>query len=331
MKKNLLLSVVMPVYNSEKYLSEAIESILDQTFENFEFIIVDDGSTDNSLKIINQYQDSRIKVIKHKINKGLIYSLNEGFKEASGKYIARMDADDISVKTRFVKQVKFLEKNKDIAILGSWIKNFGNKNYVWETITNPNLIRARMLFESCLAHPSVIIRKKDLVTNNLSYDPKYKYAEDFALWVKSAEKIKITNYPEILLHYRTHSEQTPIKSGHEQQESSWKIRKYQLHKLGIKPNKEYKNIHQKLSSWSKDVSFKEFAEIATWLRLILLQNLKTKYFEQKSLTKIIGERWAGMLALNYKNNPLILVLAIIHFDLTLLSICFLLTTKFFKK
>lgn len=313
----------MPVYNSEKYLKEAIKSILNQTFKEFEFIIIDDGSTDKSLEIINEYKDPRIVLIKHKTNKGIIYSLNEGLKKTNGKYIARMDADDVAVKTRLAKQIEFLEKNKDISILGSWIKNFGDKNYTWRTIANPKLLRSRMLFESSLAHPSVIFRKKDLT--NFQYEKEYPYAEDFVLWVKAAEKLQLSNYPEVLLKYRIHPGQTPIKNKRAQQNSSWKVRKYQLNKLGIKPTKKYKDLHQKLSNWSRNFSFLDFFTAAFWLRLILIKNLKKHYYDQKSLNKVISERWAGILSLHYKNNPLILLIAVIHFDLTLLSIYFLIT------
>jgi len=114
------VSIVMSVYNAQKYLDEAIESILNQTYSNFEFIIINDGSTDKSLEIIENYakKDSRIIVINRE-NKGLIYSLNEGIRKANGKYIARMDADDISLPQRLEKQVEFMEKNKNIGICGT--------------------------------------------------------------------------------------------------------------------------------------------------------------------------------------------------------------------
>ena len=110
MDNNILVSVILPVYNAQKYLEEAIESIINQTYTNFEFIIIDDGSGDNSLNIINKYQkqDSRILVITRE-NKGLVYTLNEGINQAKGKYIARMDADDISLSNRFEKQIELLE------------------------------------------------------------------------------------------------------------------------------------------------------------------------------------------------------------------------------
>lgn len=331
MNNNLALSVVMPTYNSEKYLEKSIDSILNQTFKDFEFIIIDDGSTDKTLKTIKKYKDPRIILIQNKINKGIVYSLNKGIKLAKGKYIARMDADDISVKTRFSKQINFLENNPNISILGSWIKNFGNGNNTWKTLKEHEEIRSRMLFESSIAHPSVIFRKDDLLKNNFKYDKSFVHAEDFALWVKASEKVKVSNYQQILLKYRIHQEQTPKKHKLSQENSSWKIRKYQLNKLKIKPNKKQKAIHQQLSCWSKELSFFDFWTVGNWLRLILISNLKTKYYDQKSLIKVVGERWAGIISLRYKENPLILFFAILNPDISLYSAYFFLDKYFLDK
>ncbi len=320
----------MPVYNAEKYLSEAMQSVLSQTYHNFEFIIVNDGSTDNSLQILNNFSDKRIKVISHKKNLGIIKSLNKAIENSQGKYIARMDADDICFKKRFEKQIKFLEHNPNIDICGTWIRNFGTKNYVWQTPTKHEIIRARMLFESSLAHPSVMIRRAFLKQSKLMYEKEYVHAEDFAFWVKAGEKTQLSNYPEPLLRYRTHPGQTPIKYQLTQQHSSWKIRKYQLNKMGIKPNKKEQKLHQSLSRWSRDFHFFDFWSIGNWLRSLLIQNHKKKYYSQSRLVLVIGERWAGMLSLYYQKNIFILLFAILHIDLSLLSLYFLIM-KVLKK
>lgn len=319
----------MPTYNSEKYLKEAIDSILNQTFTEFEFIIINDGSTDKTISIIKKYKDPRIILINNNKNKGLIYSLNLGFKKAKGKYIARMDADDIAIKTRFAKQIKFLENNTEISILGSWIKNFGDKKYIWQTPIKHEAIRARMLFESSIAHPSVMIRSSFIKQSKMRYEEKYIHAEDFSFWVKAGEKIKLHNYPEILLKYRTHSGQTPIKHRLSQQKSVLKIRKHQLKKLGIKPNKKEQLIHQLLSNWSKEFNFINFWNTGNWLRLLLIQNYRNQYYSQPHLALQIGERWAGILYISYKKNPFILIFLFIHIDLTIISLIYLLNR--FKK
>lgn len=168
MNKNPKVTVLMPVYNGEEYLREAIESILFQSFGNFEFLIIDDGSTDDSINIIASYTDPRIRVITNGENIGIARALNKGIELARGKYIARMDSDDISLPKRFEKQVDFLDKNPEIGIVGSWIKTFGGrKTIILAHPCNPEMVRIFFLFDSPLAHPTVMMRREFLKKNNL--------------------------------------------------------------------------------------------------------------------------------------------------------------------
>ncbi|WP_195244222.1 glycosyltransferase family 2 protein [Clostridium celatum] len=205
---SVLVSIVMSVYNGEKYLRQSIESILNQTYKNIEFIIVNDGSVDLSLQIINKYaeQDKRIKVINNVKNKGLIYSLNKGIDEATGKYIARMDADDISVESRIEEQVNFMESNKDIALSGTAHSIFlDGKEFIRSNTTaiiDYELIRVKSLFQCSFVHPSVIMRRDIIQKNNFRYKEDYKHAEDFGLWSEIIPKYKVSNIDKPLLRYR---------------------------------------------------------------------------------------------------------------------------------
>lgn len=194
----------MPVYNGGRYLKEAIDSILEQTYTNFEFIIINDGSTDCSSDIMSQYSDDRINILTNECNKGLVYSLNRGIKEARGAYILRMDADDISLPDRIKKQVDFMERESTVGICGSYIEVFGDgiKKHVIKYPHDPNLNEAYLLFFTCLAHPSVIIRKSLIDRYNLYYDERYVHAEDYAFWVHAIKFTKISNIKEVLLRYR---------------------------------------------------------------------------------------------------------------------------------
>ncbi|MCL4136090.1 UNVERIFIED_CONTAM: hypothetical protein GTU68_024156 [Idotea baltica] len=199
----------MPVYNAEKYISEAIESILNQTYKDFEFIIINDGSTDKSLDIIKKYKniDDRIVLVDRK-NKGLVCSLNEGIELAAGKYIARMDADDICLSSRLEKQILFLEKNENIIACGSWVSIFTDKSYIKIVKFPPNdeACLARLLFGVPIAHPSAMIKKSLLsrLKNDDSYiyDEKMKHIEDYDLWVRLSRYGKYSNIQEPLLKYR---------------------------------------------------------------------------------------------------------------------------------
>lgn len=211
MNKNMI-SVILPVYNGEKFLRESIESILNQTYENFEFIIINDGSTDGSLKIINDYasRDFRIKVISRE-NKGLVYSLNEGIDLAKGKYIARMDADDISLPKRFEMQYKYMEDYPDITILGTFIETFGENeeaNIAIEQWFNDELNDENMYIKTIcgcpVPHPSVMMITD--FAKSEKYSSNYPAIEDYELWIRAITKgYKISNINEKLLKYRVHN------------------------------------------------------------------------------------------------------------------------------
>jgi len=200
------ISVIMPVYNTEKYLQQSIESILNQTYKDFEFIIINDGSSDNSLSILEEYAetDSRIKIISRE-NKGLVYSLNEGISVANGKYIARMDADDISLPNRFMEQIKYME-NTNIDICGTYVEAIGddeNLIKMKENEYNISLDLYSLMNGHALCHPSVLL-KKNAIKCIGGYDINYKYCEDLELWLRFIKKgYKIKVIPIKLLKYRT--------------------------------------------------------------------------------------------------------------------------------
>ncbi len=200
------ISVVLPVYNPEKqWLKEAIESILNQTYKDFELLILDDGSKDNIEEIINEYNTQKeygdkIKFIKLP-HKGIAQTLNRGFDEARGEYIARMDADDISHPDRFKIQVEFLDNNPEYSIVGCSIELFGDKKEVWYYPQTPKYFD---FIKGCfIAHPSVMLRKKDFEKYNLRYKTDV-VCEDYELWSRAIRHLKFYNLQQILLKYRTH-------------------------------------------------------------------------------------------------------------------------------
>lgn len=209
------ISVILPVYNSDQYLKDSIESILNQTYKNFEFIIINDGSTDNSLKIIKEYaqSDNRIKVVSRE-NKGLVYSLNEGISLAKGEYIARMDSDDISMPQRLEKQLQYMIKNKDVDVLASKVKVFGDEDkstqaYILDKYCidiYEKTIEYNILKENIICHPSVIMKHSYL--NKIGgYREKYYCAEDYDLWLRSIKSnFRIRKIDEALVNYRIHKE-----------------------------------------------------------------------------------------------------------------------------
>ncbi len=198
------LSVLMPVYNAEKFLSEAIESILNQSFEDFEFIIIDDCSTDSSSKIIHSYNDGRIRYFRNEQNMGITPTLNRGIKLANCELIARMDADDISHPTRFVRQLDFIDKNPD-GVLYSCATNVitEDKKLIYYDNHDPRYYYYNQIFYSWIYHPTVIFRKWAVEEVGMYTTP---YTEDFELFWQLTRKYKHYNQKEILLDYRVTSQ-----------------------------------------------------------------------------------------------------------------------------
>jgi len=240
-----LISVIMPVYNSEKYLAKAIESILNQTYRNFEFLIINDGSNDSSVEIIKRYakKDERIILINRKENKGIVYSLIEGINQARGEFVARMDADDISLPNRFEVQIEYMIKN-NLDVCGSFIQ-FLRKGIKERIIAFPikhNEIKYTLLFVNAFSHPTVVFRKE--VFQKVNYRTDYESAEDYKLWcdILSNTDFKVGNVPEVLLYYRKYGSQGSIKM-FEKQRILWN--KLRLEYAPI-VNKENVNLVKKL-------------------------------------------------------------------------------------
>jgi len=197
----------MPVYNAEKYLKMAIESILFQTYQNIELIIIDDCSIDNSKKIILEYEDSRIKIISNHDNLGISVSLNKGINASTGKYIARMDADDISLPDRIKTQIEFMERYPKIGLLGTGYYLIDDKGRRKKKYTYPseNLdLRWRLLSGPIFPHPTVMIRKDLLISKRLRYNENLECAQDYELWTKLLPFTNASNLDEALIEYRQH-------------------------------------------------------------------------------------------------------------------------------
>ncbi len=218
------ISVLMTAYNAEKYIAQAIESILNQTYTDYEFIIINDGSTDDTPNIIRGYadSDSRIVFVDNKENQGLIAVLNQGLDMAHGEFIARMDSDDISLPQRFEKQVAYLDANPDVGVLGTLIHGFGIMDA--PGIQIPVVTVFDLLKQNYIAHPSVMMRKALLDKYNLRYNPDYKHCEDLELWSRMIFLTKFHNVMQVLLKYRISGNNISTQNWDLQQATTEKIR-----------------------------------------------------------------------------------------------------------
>ena len=287
-----LVSVVMPVYNGEKYLKEAIDSILNQTFTDFELLLINDASTDNSEEIINSYNDSRIIYIKNEQNLGLIKTLNKGLDLAKGEFIARMDQDDISHSERFEKQLIIFKKNPEIGVCGTWFTLF-RENHEDKIIEHPEYndsIKIGLLTSCFIGHPTVMMRKKAI--ENYRYDVNYQAAEDFELWTRLIRITKFYNIQESLLKYRFHSSNISVLENNVQVTNTKIITGNQLKYIDIAnsdENIELCNIL--LVAYSKfRFTNDEFRKLVSFANQLEYQNLQKKVYNEKKFHEIINRR-----------------------------------------
>lgn len=219
-----LISVILPVYNGEKFLAEAIRSVLDQSFSDFELLALNDGSTDGSLSILKNFEleDSRVKV-KSRQNLGLVRTLNELISMARGKFLARMDADDICFPSRFEQQMAYLHEHTDILVVGSeaiHINAEGLKVGRIECPQSHSEIEALLLRGHCpIFHPSVMVRAEAMAAVG-GYREEFPYAQDLDLWLRMSELGKLANLPDPLLFYRLHDGSISEYAGEKQREAA---------------------------------------------------------------------------------------------------------------
>ncbi|RPE08158.1 glycosyltransferase family 2 protein [Chitinophaga lutea] len=219
-----LVSVVLPAHNCEQFITESIESVLNQSLTDFELIIVNDASTDRTPEIIRSIPDKRIVYLENKSKQGIARSLNKGLHFSKGRYIARMDGDDIAMDTRFEKQVTYLDENTDVSVLGTNMELMGTGT-VGTMAVGDEIHRIYLLKVNTIAHPTVMMRKAHLTANRLFYDRLADYAEDYKLWTDVAgSNLKIETYPEVLLKYRPHQKQTSVTKSREMELTVHKIR-----------------------------------------------------------------------------------------------------------
>lgn len=277
-----LVSVIMATLNTPKeFLEKAINSILNQTYKNFEFIIIIDGGNDD--KEIEKYKDERIKIIKHSQSIGLTKSLNEGIEACNGKYIARMDSDDISLENRIMTQVEFMEKNSDIDITAMYYKRIGDANKkVREAFYKTDELKCKLLFTNVIAHPSVMIRKEFLKKNKLEYNDDYMYSQDFELWTRCCKKGKIYIIPKFGLKYRIHNKQISTEKYKVQSNLYYSILKRNLKELDIDEN----NLKYLLELNGRE-KIKDKKNLKKFIKLLIENNKKKNIYDSVELENVL--------------------------------------------
>lgn len=294
-----LVSVIMPVYNTAEYLDEAVQSILGQTLDDFEFIIIDDGSTDGSADMLDRYPDKRIKVI-HQPNSGIVASLNRGIELAQGKYIARMDSDDISLPDRLAKQIAFMESHPAVGICGTACRLFGDEYGITKPKTRSDEIKSWLLFGPCMAHPTVVMRRDLIVKHSLRYDSEFEKAEDYELWIRFSRHCEMANIPEPLLLYRVHASQVTTKLKTLNSRISGLVHERAIRLMGIEPGDDELALHLSLhgSNHEKSRDYVERAE--AWFLKLVSANEVTGKIAQDAFARVLFEFWGDLCAGEYE-------------------------------
>lgn len=287
------VTVLMPVYNGEKYLNEAIDSIIAQTYVNYEFLIINDGSKDRSIEIIQSYNDPRIRLINNEQNLGLVATLNKGLDLARGEYIARMDQDDISFPYRLERQVAFMDCNPEIGICGTWVETFGGKNRGFlRHPAHSDSIKANLFFDSFLAHPTVVMRAKMLKLYKLKYDLSHLCAEDYGLWVRCSFLFALANIPEVLLKYRISPTSIGQTQGDRQRETVLHIHKGNINRLGIMLDDECFAIHRIAAFPMARITDPQLIrKIENWLVTLREANLRNLTYPEPEFSRVIAKQW----------------------------------------
>lgn len=278
------ISVIMSVYNTdEKYLRESINSILNQTFTDYEFIIIDDGSDENTYKELQSYDDKRIRLYRNDTNIGLTKSLNKALRLARGEYIARMDADDVSNPDRLMVQYTYMNTHPAIHILGS---NVECERRYTKYYNMPLRVRRVMavLDNPGPPHPTVMIRRSFLDKHGIRYDENYTKSQDYELWMHSMDYTDIRVLPDTLLYYRIHGGQTSVASNDEQAEYANRLRIQAIRKTGIEASDDELECFVR-SRLKGPMKYKEFVRIA---KQIVASNYITHAYDSKWLKYVMS-------------------------------------------
>lgn len=277
------LTVIMPVYNGEKYLEEAIDSILNQTFTDFKLLVLNDNSTDSTLEILQAYQkkDKRVEIINKTINEGPANLRNEGIEKAQTEFIALMDADDIALPTRFEKQLAIFKQYPNIGVCGTWFTFFGDKQKLIKHNVKPEALKVQFLSSCGIGNPTVMFRKSAI--KDFRFEHQYVPAEDYGLWSEVIQVTDFYNIPESLLNYRWHPNNISQTKEKNLQKANVLIKKKQLVHFGIDETKDPIDHYLYAVSFKRNLSPDTIISVINASKDLKERNRKSKYYEPSIL------------------------------------------------
>ncbi len=283
----------MPAYNTDEFIGDSIVSVLNQSYHDLELIIINDGSTDNTKKVVESFDDTRIKYFENIKNSGIVFSRNRGLDLAQGDFIAMLDSDDIANHEKFEKQIAFLKKNKDFGMVGSWARFINEKGKRmpggWKLKAPSEMIPAIMLFKNYFLQSSVLYRRECI--SHYSFNKDYNIGEDYVIWFEILKKWKGWNLQQYLVSYRVHNESITKKFKEEKLKREKGVFKLMLSDLTIEPSNEELKMHIMIHDNKQIVNYKTLLSIEEWLLKIVSKNKILNVYNHRMLTRVVFNRW----------------------------------------
>ena len=275
------ISVVMPAYNADiRYLREAVESILNQSFRDFELIVIDDGSTNETRDYLSSLSDGRVRLIRNQTNIGVTKSLNIGLRAARGQYIARMDADDLSLPERFEKQLAYMESHPETVMCGSAVQDIGDETRIRRSrIKDMDAYRIKTLFYyPGPIHPTMFIRRSILDAHGIEYDESLLYAQDYAFCAELGKLGNVEILRDVLLKRRIHPSRISRQHYEKQKQCSIRTQKKLLHALLDNVTEEEAMLHYRFSYEKRFEGAADFFRCVSWYRKLIRANNRKKIY-----------------------------------------------------
>jgi glycosyltransferase involved in cell wall biosynthesis len=289
-----LVSVIMPVYNCEKYLREAIDSVLAQSYKNIELVVINDGSTDSSREIILSFSDPRIRFLENDNNSGIVFTRNKGLDSANGEFVATLDSDDVALPERLEKQVNFLSGNPDFGMCGTFFYSIDSDGKFLRKVkfpTNSRDIATFMTLGNCFCNSTVMIRSK--IAKELKYREKYDIVEDYEMWWRITKSAKLTNLPFYGTRYRVHGDNISVAKMKDMFALVKKINRQILTDLNIDFSDKELEVHSNLLN--RNIGFFEaeshFKELADWVPKFYKKLKAEGKYNNGMLFKLISQKW----------------------------------------
>jgi len=290
--KSPKVTVLIPVYNGEKYLHGAITSILAQTFTDFELLIVDDGSTDKTVQVVGEYADPRVRLLRNPKNMGPCATRNNGLRAAKGEYVAMLDCDDIATPNRLAEQVAFLDSHPEFGLIGSFVEMIDFEGRVFGVAffrQTSEEIPPTLLFNNCFAHSTVMARRELFLGE--PYREDVFFSEDYELWVRMVKKWKVWNLPKILVRYRLHPTSTGQANKPKMREMIRRILASQLKDLGVNFSDEELELHFSLGMYEYRKDRRYVEEVERWFSKLVEVNRGSNIYQEHALMNVLRKHW----------------------------------------